>query len=181
MASPTPLNNVNRTGPLQQRTSVTAINTWEDLYLNAFANNITPAKLTMQNTGTTDLTFGIRLFYTGGSESIIAYDAILPGSVRRAAGGSPGQPGSNVINFSKPMNANVTPDSAKHGSGNFIIYTNGSSDQVEYHIPITLNEEYSIQIYSKSLTGFVATLVLDKNKSNAVQAGQRLNIPSNPN
>ena len=178
MASPTPINNVNRSIPLQQRTSVTAIDTWEDLFLDAWVNNVAPSVLTMQNTATTDLTFGIRLFYSGGGESIIAYDAILPGSVRRASGGSTGQPGSNVINFSKPMNANVTPDSAKHGSGNFIIYTNGSSNKIEYHLPIHIDEFYKIQIYSKSLTGFIATLVLDRDKSNASPAGVRLNLPN---
>ena len=165
MASPIPQINSLDPGLINQITSVPSIDTWTPFLLEGIIGNESK-KIRVINYNTEDLIYGLRVLSNLGSpyerEMIIAYDAILPGSNTRNAGGVIENLCRNTINFSKSMNSNVNSISDSIGSNNWIQYANGSSNVIEYNIELYLTSADRIDIYTKSLDKFIVTLNIDK-------------------
>ena len=184
MAAPTPLTGPFNQGVLVQKTSVSTVNTWEKLVgidLTQVLRDLgeAPWKIKMQNTGVTDIKFGIRLANgqtpaTATAETIIMYEAILPGSNTTSNGGKANS-NTNKINFSTPMHentyTNMASDEAYHD------YINGSSTFVEIDCSsfVTSVASTSIEIYVDTLNGWIASAPMTYNPTvtNAIQGPTR--------
>tara|TARA_Y100001937_G_scaffold14776_2_gene20026 strand:+ start:44195 stop:44770 length:576 start_codon:yes stop_codon:yes gene_type:complete len=180
--------NTGNTGLNQQLVTVTP-NTWTDLLprdsaRTNFLKGVTFNKIVIQNTGAADITVSVKLISrlpespNTEFEGEIVSDKIISGSTRRSSNGiSAGK--NNIVMFSHVMSPSV------QGYGNGGHDANTISDwtgltytgQIEIdfiNYQLEFPDVQSVQFKSNVASGFIATLVLNKNV-------QRIRMPAGSN
>ncbi len=184
MAAPTPLTGPFNQGVLVQKTSVSTVNTWEKLVgidLTQVLRGIgeAPWKIKMQNTGVTDIKFGIRLANgttpaAATAETIIMYQAILPGSNTTSNGGKVNS-NINKINFSTPMHENTYTNMGSDEAYHDYINNSSTSVEIDFSSFVTSAAVTSIEIYVDTLNGWIASAPMTYNPTvtNSIEAPTR--------